>query len=148
MNKGQLVEVISTKTGLTRSQAESALNTVIETITQTVKKGDNVTLIGFGTFSMTKRAARKGKNPRTGEAIKIAARKIPKFSPGQSFKNLVNGTSGAAKAAAPKAATASKAAAAPKAAAPKAAASKAAAAPKGAAAPKAAAKSTGKAKKK
>ncbi len=140
MNKGQLVETISTKTGLTRSQSESALNTVIDTIAQTVKKGDSVTLIGFGTFSMTKRAARKGKNPRTGEAIKIAARKIPKFSPGQSFKNLVNGTAGAAKAA-PKAAAAK--------AAPKAAAAKAA--PKATAAkaaPKAAAKPAGKAKKK
>lgn len=103
MNKGQLVEAIATKTGLTKAQSESALNTIVDTISQTVKKGDSVTLIGFGTFSMTKRAARKGKNPRTGEAIKIAARKIPKFSAGQSFKNLVNGT---VKATAPKAAAA------------------------------------------
>lgn len=112
MNKGQLVEAIATKTGLSKAQSEGALNTVIDTISQTVKKGDSVTLIGFGTFSMTKRAARKGKNPRTGEAIKIAARKIPKFSPGQSFKNLVNGTAKAApkaKAAAAPAKTSAKA---------------------------------------
>lgn len=105
MNKGQLVEAIATKTGLSKAQSENALNTVIETISQTVKKGDNVTLIGFGTFAVSKRAARTGKNPRTGEAIKIAARKVPKFTPGQSFKNLINGKAKAAPAAkaAPKA---------------------------------------------
>lgn len=108
MNKGQLVEAIATKTGLSKAQSEGALNSMIETISQSVKKGESVTLIGFGTFGLTKRAARKGKNPRTGEAIKIAARKIPKFSPGQSFKNLVNGTSAAKTAAKPAAKAAAK----------------------------------------
>jgi DNA-binding protein HU-beta len=73
----------------TKKEAEAALNTILETITKALKKGDKVTLIGFGTFSVTKRAARKGRNPQTGKEMKIAARKVPKFTPGKGLKTAV-----------------------------------------------------------
>jgi DNA-binding protein HU-beta len=73
----------------TKKEAEAALNTILETITKALKKGDKVTLIGFGTFSVTKRAARKGRNPQTGKEMKIAAGKVPKFTPGKGLKTAV-----------------------------------------------------------
>jgi DNA-binding protein HU-beta len=91
VNKSELVEAIAGGTDLSKSQAERALNVTIEAINGALKKGDSVQLVGFGTFSVAKRNARKGKNPRTGEAIKIAARKVPKFTPGKGLKDLVNG---------------------------------------------------------
>jgi DNA-binding protein HU-beta len=99
VNKSELVEAIANGTELSKSQAERALNTMVETISGALKKGDSVQLVGFGTFGVAKRAARKGKNPRTGEAIKIAARKVPKFTPGKGLKDLVNGVKKAAPAA-------------------------------------------------
>lgn len=91
MNKSELVEAVANSANLSRSQAENALNGMLRAIEGELKKGNGVQLVGFGTFGVTKRAARKGKNPRTGEAIKIAARKVPKFSPGKGLKDLVNG---------------------------------------------------------
>lgn len=91
MNKSELVEAIAKDTELSKADAERALSATVETITKALKKGDSVQLVGFGTFSVSKRAARKGKNPRTGEAIKIPARKVPKFSAGKSLKDTVSG---------------------------------------------------------
>ena len=100
MNKSELVEAIASGTDLSKSQAERALNVTIEAINGALKKGDSVQLVGFGTFGVAKRNARKGKNPRTGEAIKIAARKVPKFTAGKGLKDLVNGVKKEAKPAA------------------------------------------------
>lgn len=116
MNKGDLVDAIAAGSGLSKAQAERALNTTIDSITGTLAKGNSVSLIGFGTFSVSQRGARKGKNPRTGEAIKIAARKVAKFKAGKGLSDTVRGVKKAAKAA-PKAALKKAAKAAPKAAA-------------------------------
>ncbi len=110
MNKGELVEAIASGASLSKSQAEKALNTTIESIAATLAKGNTVSLIGFGTFSVSHRGARKGKNPRTGETIKIAARKVAKFKAGKGLSDTVK--SGKAKAAAPKKAAPAKKAAA------------------------------------
>ena len=99
LNKSDLVEAIAEGAELSKVQAERALSSVLESVTKTLTKGGNVTLIGFGSFSVQKRKARKGKNPRTGESIKIPARKVPKFTPGKGLKDAVSGT---AKKAAPK----------------------------------------------
>ena len=88
MNKGDLIRELAKVVG-TKKEAEAAVNTILETIIKALKKGNKVTLIGFGTFSVTKRAARKGRNPQTGKEIKIAARKVPKFTPGKGLKAAV-----------------------------------------------------------
>jgi DNA-binding protein HU-beta len=90
MKKGELVAEFAKRTELSASAANGALNTLIEIITERLKKGDIVGITGFGTFSITKRAARKGRNPATGAAIKIAASKSPKFSAGATLKAAVN----------------------------------------------------------
>ncbi len=90
MNKSELIEALSKETGLTSAKAGDALNSLIGIITTAVVKGQTVQVTGFGSFSYTKRAARKGRNPATGEAIKIAASKTVRFSTGQTFKNAVN----------------------------------------------------------
>ena len=89
MNKGDLVGKIARDAGLTRSQAEAAFNSLIGGVTASLKRGQKVTIVGFGTFSVTKRKARMGRNPQTGAPIKIAARKIPKFASGSDLKNAV-----------------------------------------------------------
>jgi DNA-binding protein HU-beta len=89
MNKQQLIEKIATDAKLTKSQTENILNLAIDTIKKAVKKGDDVKIVGFGTFTKTKRKARTGRNPQTGKAIKIAAAWHPKFRPGSEFKSLV-----------------------------------------------------------
>lgn len=89
MNRQQIVETIAKKNGLTKAKASQVVETVISTITTSVKKGDEVRLVGFGTFSKAKRKARSGRNPQTGAAIKIPARSFPKFKPGAEFKNIV-----------------------------------------------------------
>ena len=91
MNKSELIEKIAGAADLSKADAERALNATTETITKTLKKGDTVQLIGFGSFSVVKRSARKGRNPQTGETIKIKASKAPKFTPGKSFKEAING---------------------------------------------------------
>lgn len=101
MNKAELVEAIAKETGMSKTQSDAALGAVIGTIKKELGKGGSVALIGFGTFGVSKRGARKGKNPRTGETIRIAARKVAKFSAGADLKAVVNGEK---KAGAPKAA--------------------------------------------
>lgn len=90
MNKSELVDAIAKDTGLTKKDSEAALKATIDTISKELKKGHDVSLIGFGTFSVGKRAARTGHNPKTGESIKIAASKCPKFKPGKALKDVVN----------------------------------------------------------
>lgn len=89
MNKSELIEALVAKTDMSKASAGRALDALLETITTTVAKKQDVTLVGFGTFKAIKRAARKGKNPRTGEALKIAATTVPKFTPGATFKAAV-----------------------------------------------------------
>jgi nucleoid DNA-binding protein len=90
MNKTELIDAIAKEAGLTKAQASKALSTLTDTITKALKKDDNVTLIGFGTFKVSKRAARTGRNPQTGKEIKIAARKAPGFTAGKALKEAVN----------------------------------------------------------
>lgn len=90
MNKAELVAAIADEAELTKAKAEEVLNAALEAIKKAVTKADSVQLIGFGTFSSGKRAARVGRNPKTGEAIKIAASKTVKFSAGKAFKDSVN----------------------------------------------------------
>ena len=90
MNKAELVEALATKTGETKKSAEASLNAFIEVITEAMKKGDKVQLVGFGSFEVRKRAARKGRNPQTGEEMKIAASKAPVFKAGKALKEKVN----------------------------------------------------------
>tara|TARA_B100001248_G_scaffold262562_1_gene259435 strand:+ start:10857 stop:11132 length:276 start_codon:yes stop_codon:yes gene_type:complete len=89
MNKAQLVERIAKKANTTKCEAEKILDSTLDVICSSVKKGDEVKLVGFGTFSKMKRNARKGTNPKTGEEIKIPAAWYPKFRPGSDFKNLL-----------------------------------------------------------
>jgi DNA-binding protein HU-beta len=90
LNKAELIAAIAEESELSKATAELAFNSVMDTIKKAVTKGDNVQLIGFGTFSSGKRAARMGRNPKTGEAIKIAAAKTVKFTAGKAFKDTVN----------------------------------------------------------
>lgn len=89
MNKTELVAAMAENSGLSKKDAEKALNAFIESVENAVKSGDKVSLIGFGTFEARERAARTGKNPQTGEKIKIAACKVPAFKAGKAFKDLV-----------------------------------------------------------
>jgi DNA-binding protein HU-beta len=90
MNKADLINRIAAGSGITKSQATSAIDTTIESVTGALKKGDRVALIGFGTFSVSQRKARNGRNPQTGATIKIAARRVARFSPGADLKKAVN----------------------------------------------------------
>lgn len=89
MNKADLIEHIANNADLNKAQAGRALEAMIDAVRRTLKKGDSVSLVGFGTFAVTKRAARTGRNPRTGAAIKIKAAKIPKFRPGKGLKDAI-----------------------------------------------------------
>ena len=88
MNKGDLVDEVAKVVGKKKT-AEEAVNCVLGAIAASLKKGDKVTLVGFGTFSVTKRAARMGRNPQTGKALKIKAKKVPKFVAGKKLKDTV-----------------------------------------------------------
>ncbi len=90
MNKGELVSAVAQEAGLTKTNAETAVNAVFQTIRNSVSKGEEVRLIGFGTFAVTNRAASTGRNPRTGEPIKIPAKKQVKFKAGKDLKESVN----------------------------------------------------------
>ena len=90
MNKAELIDVVADSADVSKAAAGRALDSVIAAITKALKKGDTVTLVGFGTFSVRKRSARIGRNPRTGEAIKIKASKAPGFKPGKALKDAVN----------------------------------------------------------
>ena len=91
MNKTELVDAMAKATGLSKKDAESALKAFTDTVSKELKKGGKVQLVGFGTFEVTKRAAREGRNPQTGKTMKIAASKAPKFSAGKALKTTVNG---------------------------------------------------------
>jgi len=82
MNKAELVTAMAEKSGLTKASAEKALNALVAAVTESMKKGNRVGLVGFGSFSVAKRSARTGRNPQTGKEIKIAAKKVVKFKPG------------------------------------------------------------------
>lgn len=90
MNKSELIDAIAKEADITKAAAGKALDAATAAITKSLKKGENVTLIGFGTFKVTKRAARTGRNPQTGKEIKIAARKAPGFTAGKALKDAVN----------------------------------------------------------
>ncbi len=89
MNKNELIAAIAETTGLTKSNASKAVDAVIDSITTSLRKGDEVRLVGFGTFCIVHRRETEGRNPRTGEKIKISAVKLPKFKPGKALKESV-----------------------------------------------------------
>ncbi|NOZ25178.1 MAG: HU family DNA-binding protein [Nitrospirae bacterium] len=89
MTKSDLIDKVASDAGLSKADASKALDAVLDNIKKSLKKNQKVTLVGFGTFSVTKRKARKGRNPRTGEEIKIAAAKVPKFIPGKGLKDAI-----------------------------------------------------------
>ena len=91
MNKQELISAIAQNAEITKADAGKALAATIDAITKAMAKGDKVQLVGFGTFEVRERAARTGKNPRTGEAIKIAASKVPAFKAGKALKDTING---------------------------------------------------------
>jgi DNA-binding protein HU-beta len=91
MNKEQLVTKIAGDVKLTKGQAKAALESFVDAVEKTLKKGDKIALVGFGTFSVSKRKARMGRNPATGATIKIAAKKSVKFKAGKEFSNFING---------------------------------------------------------
>ena len=90
MNKAELVAAISEKTGTSKKSTETSLNAFVEIVTEALKKDEKVQLVGFGSFEVRKRAARKGRNPQTKEEIKIPASKAPVFKAGKALKDLVN----------------------------------------------------------
>jgi DNA-binding protein HU-beta len=90
VNKAELIAQIADEAELNNAAAARALDATINAVTKALKKGDTVTLVGFGTFAVGKRAARTGRNPRTGETIKIKAAKVPKFRPGKGLKDALN----------------------------------------------------------
>ena len=90
MNKGDLISKIADTAGITKSQSEDALNAVLDGITDALKSGDAVTLVGFGTFSASRREARSGRNPQTGETIQIAAKNLAKFKAGKKLTDALN----------------------------------------------------------
>lgn len=91
MNKGELVDAVQKDVeGLNKAQAQAAVDSVVKSITEALRAGDKVTLVGFGTFSASARAAREGRNPRTSKPIKIPAKKVAKFTPGKALKDAIN----------------------------------------------------------
>jgi DNA-binding protein HU-beta len=91
VNKSELIEAIAESADISKAAAGRAIDAVVESVTKALKSGDQVTLIGFGTFSVKDRAARTGRNPQTGAEIQIAAAKIPSFKAGKGLKDAVNG---------------------------------------------------------
>ena len=90
MNKSELIEHIAKQADISKAAATRALDAVVGGVKSTLKKSGSVTIVGFGTFAVTKRAARTGRNPRTGTAIKIKAAKVPKFKPGKALRDALN----------------------------------------------------------
>ena len=90
MNKAELVAAMAEKTELSKKDAEKALKAFTEVVAETLKKGDKIQLVGFGTFEVAERAAREGRNPQTGETMKSAASKAPKFKAGKALKDDIN----------------------------------------------------------
>ena len=90
MNKGELIDAVAAAADLSKADAAAAVDAVVATVTDTLKKGEQVSTIGFGTFSVKERAARTGRNPQTGQAIEIKASKAPGFKAGKALKDAVN----------------------------------------------------------
>ena len=90
MNKAELVSAMAKDAGITKGQAERALNCMQSSVVDAIRKGENVTLVGFGTFSSVQRKARTGRNPQTGSEIKIPAKRVPKFAPGVSLRDAAS----------------------------------------------------------
>ncbi len=90
MNKSDLIAAVAAKTGETKKSAEASINAVVDVIAETLAKGDKIQLVGFGSFEVRARAARKGRNPQTGKEMKIAAKKAPVFKAGKALKDVVN----------------------------------------------------------
>ena len=90
MNKSELIDVIAAEAEISKAAAGRALDATVAAVTDALKAGDSVSLIGFGTFSVGERAARTGRNPRTGNTLKIKAAKVPKFRPGKGLKDALN----------------------------------------------------------
>jgi DNA-binding protein HU-beta len=90
MNKGELIDAVAAAADLTKSDATKAVEAFVDTVTRALKKGDQVSIIGFGSFSVKARAARQGRNPKTGETITISASKVPGFKAGKALKDAVN----------------------------------------------------------
>ena len=90
MNRGEFVAAISEHSGLTKADSDRALEAVFKVVKKTLKSGDSISLVGFGTFVVRKRAARSGRNPRTGATIKIKASKVPAFKAGKALKDALN----------------------------------------------------------
>ena len=90
MNKTELVAAMAEKAGLSKKDAEAALKAFTETVAEELKKGEKIALVGFGTFEVSERAAREGRNPQTGDTMKIEASKAPKFKAGKALKDAVN----------------------------------------------------------
>ncbi len=91
MNKTELINAIASQAGLSKAQAGEAVDAFTDSITKALKKGDKVTLVGFGTFSVVHKKAREGRNPKTGKTIKIAAKKVAKFKAGKALADVVKG---------------------------------------------------------
>jgi DNA-binding protein HU-beta len=89
MNKAELIARVAKDSHLTKADATRAIDALLDNVTRTLKKGDKVTLVGFGTFVVSRRKARAGRNPQTGAPIKIASRRVPKFSAGKELKELI-----------------------------------------------------------
>lgn len=89
MNKKEFVAKVADEAGVSKKQAEKVLTAVLDGITDVLKKGDKITFVDFGTFSVAKRSAREGRNPQTGDKIKIAAKNVPTFKPGKGLKDAV-----------------------------------------------------------
>ena len=89
MNKAELIASIAEETGLTRTDVLKVIDALVDEVTRTLKRGDRVALVGFGSFAVSKRKARTGRNPQTGAPIKIAARRVPRFTPGKELKAAI-----------------------------------------------------------
>ena len=94
MNKGDLITRLMKETSLTKKDATQAVDVVFSSIVETLEKGEDASFVGFGSFKVSDRKAREGRNPKTGEVIKIAAMRLPRFSAGKSFKEAVNASKG------------------------------------------------------
>ncbi len=90
MNKSELIEAVAESADLSKAAAARAVDAMVDSVTDALREGDQVTLVGFGTFTVRERAARTGRNPRTGEAINIPASKVPGFKPGKALKDAIN----------------------------------------------------------
>jgi DNA-binding protein HU-beta len=97
MNKSEMIDIAASEADISKAAAGKALDAMINAVVSAVAKGDSVTLVGFGTFKSSKRAARTGRNPQTGKEIEIAATTVPRFTPGASFKSAVAGKKAAKK---------------------------------------------------